>query len=262
MPAPARLLPLLALLLATGASAGEPRTEIIYSTRADELQPVLAPLAEPDGQVSVYRDQLVIRATPEKMAQIRALLEKLDRPLKNLRISVRRQQEAHSSSSGITGRGRVAVRDGKAGGRIDLQAGQQQDSTQGETRYSLMAREGDTVFISTGTDIPVLSVARSGKDRIVAGQVYVPVHSGVEVTPRLQPDGRAVLDISVQQAEVGRAGIQREQTQTVLAVRLGEWTPLSRIEHSASGQQSGPAGRRQWQSHSSVPLEILLEELP
>jgi hypothetical protein len=257
-----RLLLLLCLLPAPLAVAGELRIETIHSMRAAELQPVLAPLAEPEGEVGVYRDQLVIRATPEKMAEIRALLEKLDRPLKNLRISVRRNEQSSASHSGFSGRGRVGVRDGKVGGQVDLQAGKEQHSARDETRYSLAAQEGDTVFITTGTDLPVLSVARSGKQQILAGQVYVPVQSGVEVTPHLQPDGRAVLDISVRQAEAGSAGIRREETRTVLTVKLGEWTPLSSIERSVSGESRGALGRAQWQGHSNAPLEILLEEMP
>ncbi|MCD6061696.1 MAG: hypothetical protein K0S16_2007 [Moraxellaceae bacterium] len=204
----------------------------------------------------------MIRATPEKLAEIRAVLEKLDRPLKNLRISVRRRATASTEGSGVTGRGRVTVRDGKAGGRVDIRAGSDSRNTQDEQRYSIAAIEGETVFIATGSEIPVPVVSSTPRGEILAGPVYVPAQSGFEVRPRLQPGGSVLLEVTVQQAEPGPGAIRREVTRTQVQARLGAWTTLAGIEREESLRQEGLSGRVERQRHSSVPIEILVEELP
>lgn len=266
---PLRLLVLIPLLLPglviTNAQAEDTQTDIIYSTRAAELAPVLAPFAEPEGSVSAYQDQLVIRATPAKLATIRDTLKKLDRPLKNLRISVRRQQQGSSIRKTIGAKGQVEIRNGDVSARISARADEENEQSQGSGRYSISALEGATVFIATGSDIPVLTVSRNGT---VTGNGYVPVESGMQVTPRLMPDGNVMLAIGFQQASLAnqRGVINREATQTQLQVPLGRWTALSSIDQSSSSSVNtssfGLPARQQESRSSSTPLEILIEELP
>lgn len=259
-----RLLPaaLLALGLMTAALAGALETDIIYSTRTHELQPLLADLAAPEGSVGVYRDQLIIRATPDKLELIRDTLKKIDRPLKNLRISVRRQQQQsqHSRETGV--RGKIGWHDNEARGRIVLDAEDDRSQRRDSNSYSITALEGSTVFIATGTEIPTLSIVSVGNGLVIGNQ-YVPVQSGLQVTPRLQPDGHIVLSIHFQQAELAAGGgIASDTTQTQIQARPGQWTPLSRIEQSLQRQGSSLTKRHQQWETSSLPLEILVEEMP
>ncbi|MDI1302976.1 MAG: hypothetical protein PSX71_13810 [bacterium] len=257
----------LGLLASPCAKADEAQTEIIYSTRAAELAPVLAPFAEPEGSVSAYQDQLIIRATPAKLATIRDTLKKLDRPLKNLRISVRRQQQDSSSRKTIGANGRVHIRNGDVSAGISVRADEENEQSQGSGRYSISALEGATVFIATGSDIPVLTVS-STRNGTVTGNGYVPVESGMQVTPRLMPDGNVMLDIDFRQASLAnqRGVINRDTTQTRLQIPLGRWTALSNIDQSRSSSVNtssfGLPARQQESRSSSTPLEILVEELP
>jgi type II secretory pathway component GspD/PulD (secretin) len=257
----------LGLLTAPCAKADEAQTEIIYSTRAAELAPVLAPFAEPEGSVSAYQDQLIIRATPAKLATILDTLKKIDRPLKNLRISVRRQQQGSSSRKTIGANGQVHIRNGDVSAGISARADEENEQSQGSGRYSISALEGATVFIATGSDIPVLTVS-STRNGTVTGNGYVPVESGMQVTPRLMPDGNVMLDIDFRQASLAhqRGVINRDTTQTRLQIPLGRWTALSNIDQNRSSSVNtssfGLPARQQESRSSSTPLEILVEELP
>jgi hypothetical protein len=55
---------------------------------AADLVPVLAPIAGPEGSVTALETRLVVRATPQALARIEALLRTLDTPLRSLVISV------------------------------------------------------------------------------------------------------------------------------------------------------------------------------
>lgn len=262
------LMPLLVLLvLPRSAGAEEVQTEIIYSTRAAELAPILTPFAEPEGSVSAYQDQLIIRATPSKLGAIRDTLKTLDKPLKNLRISVRRQQQGSSSSKTIGAQSNIRIRNGDVSADVRARADEEQKQTQGNDRYSISAVEGSTVFIATGSDIPVLSATRINHG-VVIDQQYVPIQSGMQVTPRLMPDGKVMLAIDFQKASVAnrRGVINRESAQTQMQIPLGSWAPLSQIDQSSSSTTRSssfglPVKQQQSQS-SSTPLEILVEELP
>lgn len=266
-----RFLPLKSLLLpiffwlsaSLLAHAQELQTEIVYSTRANELAPIITDMAAPEGGATAYRDQLIIRATPEKMPLLLEHLKQLDRPLKNLRVTVRRQLTQASSSRALDANGNVRMENGNVSGNVDITARENQNRRSSNDEYSITASEGSAVMIHTGSDTPYLTVINSNTQMTTLGQQYVPVQSGMQVTPRLQPDGRVMLDISFQQAAPGHGGnIRREGTQTQVQARLGEWTTLSGIEQSVSIQGSGIASQYRRESKSSRPLEIRVEELP
>lgn len=246
--------------LSPAASAQDLQTEIVYSTRADELAPLLSAMAGPDGSVAAYRDQLIIRATPDKLPLILDNLKKLDRPLKNLRVTVRRQATQNSSQRELGANGKVRIQNGDVSGRVDVRAQDQQRQSSGSNEYSVTATEGSSVLVNTGSDVPYLTVSASGN----LGQQYVPVQSGMQVTPRLQPDGRVLLDVRFQQAELAnRQGmVNREGTQTQIQSVLGQWTALSNIEQSVQVSGSGIASQYKQQSSSRIPLEIRVEEVP
>lgn len=254
---------LLLLLLAQTAEAAEAlQTDIVYSSRATELAPILNPMAAPEGGVTAYQDQLLIRSTPEKIALIRDTLKKLDRPLKNLRVSVRYRQTQSESRRDIGAKGQVRIENGDVSGRVVAGAQDRQRQSQRDSNYSITASEGASVFIATGQDIPVLSVI-PGQNGTVIGNQYVPVQSGMEVTPRLQPDGHVMLAIRFRQAEADRRGIiNSASTETQIQASLGQWTALSQVTQSVEVSSSGLASQSQQQQSSRAPLEILVEEAP
>jgi hypothetical protein len=60
--------------------------------------------------VSVYRQSLVLNAAPETLDRITALLGELDRPLRNLRIGVRKAAAQDGEARGDEGSTRISTR--------------------------------------------------------------------------------------------------------------------------------------------------------
>lgn len=251
---------LLALHIAP-LQAAEPVTEIIPSARAAELAPVLAQLAGPGGSVSAYREQLVIRATPEKLAEIRRLLETLDRPLRNLQVVVRRGGGQIRSDQQAGARGQVVVTEGSTRLSASVQLQDSRQHTAQDDRYQLRTVEGSTVFIATGQDVPVLTVLPT-PGGAVAGQAYVPAQSGVQVTPRLLADGQVLLDIEFVESRVEGASIGRQGARTQITLPPGQWAPFARIETRKRQNGSGITSRQSGETLAVTPLEIMVELLP
>lgn len=102
------------LLLGFVAMADYPLTIIDLQHRfAEDLAPVLAPLAGPGGSVSGVNASLLVRASPQGLAEIRQALRRLDLPARNLLVEVRRA--GARSASGVDVGVRVDERVGDQG---------------------------------------------------------------------------------------------------------------------------------------------------
>lgn len=251
-----------AVIWPVGASA-ETGLAIIPSDRADELVSILEPMAAPEGSVSAWQGQLIIRATAEKMALIKSTLDTLNKPLRNLLVQVRRRGTSASSQQVLGAAGRVVIRDGDASGRVTIRAEDEQTRQQSQSTYTLRAIEGSTLFIAIGSDIPVVTYAYGPRGSVT--QEYVPVQNGMMVTPRLLADGTVLLAVAYQEASMSPAGhgvINRSGVASQTKLNLDEWTPFGAISTQESRQQSGMTTRSRQSSTVNVPLEIRVEVLP
>lgn len=252
-----------AMIGPVGASAADIELAIIPSDRADELVSILAPMVAPEGSVSAWQGQLIIRATAEKMALIKSSLDTLNKPLRNLLVQVRRRGTVASSQQSLGAAGRVVIRDGDVSGNVTIRAGDEQTQQQNQSAYSVRAIEGSTLFIATGSDIPVVTYAYGPGGSVT--QEYVPVQSGMMVTPQLLADGTVLLAVAYQEASmspVGHGVINRSGVASQTKLNLNEWTPFGAISAQESRQQSDVASRSRQSSTVNVPLEIRVEVLP
>ncbi|MBK8063888.1 MAG: hypothetical protein IPK29_07325 [Betaproteobacteria bacterium] len=71
----------------------------------EQVIPVLRPLVEPGGVVSGQGYQLILRASPRNLADLKNALAAIDTPQRRLVISVRFDDQAESARSGVEARG-------------------------------------------------------------------------------------------------------------------------------------------------------------
>lgn len=225
-----RLLLLLVLTSSLNVQAGEPppaamTTEVIATQRpAEELLLVLQPLAGADVSVQAYQGQLILRGSSERIAALRAVIAQLDRPLRNLRISVRRYDDAAQSRTQAG-----AQWHSHRGSAVGLQSTQEQ--TQTNDTQQLVLLEGAVARLSLDTEIPVLGLASSG----AVTTTFVPLGNGIELKPMLSGD-RIRLEVRRRDARVEGSGIATESVQSVLLLEPGVWTDLGAVAGTDSGQ--------------------------
>ncbi|MCW5575973.1 MAG: hypothetical protein KIT13_07750 [Burkholderiales bacterium] len=277
-------------LLAAPAVPAQTTVEIIplgYRS-SEQVIPVIQPLLGPDSSVSGFQNQLVIRATPSELAQIRQVLASIDKAPRRLLITVRQdaglerdRREAGLSGSIGNDHARVTIPGSSArgGGNVVLRDGDDRlrarilDSRQvsrDSTAQTIQVLEGSAAFIRIGESRPVRSrqVVRTvvnGQivDRVVEGTEYRDANTGFSVLPRLQGD-IVTLDIDPQRDAFDdrrRGAVSVQRAATTVSGRLGEWIDLGGVADSRSDERSMLLGRSSDHVEARRGVQVRVEEL-
>lgn len=246
-----------ALVLSLSASlalAEAIETRIIQSHRAQELAPILSPMVGPNGSISVYQGQLIIRASAENHAQITQVLKDLDRPLRNVQISVRRAQSAQQQSQGAG----VGIR----GNRVQIGINNSQQQHNDRSIHTSRTVENSPTFIDTGSLVATPTVYRDAYGRIIRETHFQNAMQGFEATPQVLPNGSVRLSINYQyNSATRRSGMDTNQVDTVVVIPQGQWSTLGGIDQSSSYSGSGILSQQQSSSSSSMPFEVKVDVL-
>lgn len=216
------------LLLLPLAAAADDVTEVIATRRpAEELLPVLHPLASSEVSVQAYRGQLILQGPASRVQDLLDVVQKLDRPLRNLRISVRRATTAEDARRDVVAQG------SKNGAAVMLHHSERRSDDL--DAQSLTMLEGQAAWLSVDTEIPVLGFAASGTPYAY----YEPLGNGLSLAPSLAGD-RVRLAISQRVAQLAGSNgysqaVQATTVQSVLLLTPGEWTPLGDLAPGDGG---------------------------
>lgn len=177
---------------------------------ADQVLPALRPHLEPGATLSAHGNQLIVRTSPANLAELRRVLEAIDRPARRLQISVRFDDAAQAASRELGASGRIDNR----GARVIVT---------GRDSASAAAERVDQR----------LQVPDGGRALIYADA------TGFDVIPRAVGD-QVTLDIAPQRAR----GDSVQGAATTITTRLGVWTEIGGVRVVAPGQ--GFESRRIW----------------
>jgi len=242
-----------------GAASAQPLVMGIlplhYRT-VEQVIPLVRPLVPPPGTVSGIQNQLIVHTTPANLAQIRAVLERIDTLPRRLLISVRQDADAASSADRVSleggiavGRGEVSVGDRPPGGGARVQAYSTNRSQSDRTMQQVQALEGQPAMIHAGRSapVPMRQVVRGPVGTQVVDSVeYREVSTGFQVIARLSGD-QVILDILPQRQVPATGGVpgsvSTQQLATTVRGRLGEWIDLGGTERMLDDRQSVLLGR-------------------
>ncbi len=191
---------------------------------AEEVTPIVRPLLASGESVNGMDSRLIVRAAPPTLVQIERLLAEIDRPRRNLRISVRHtgEYERAQDSQGISGdlrhgntrivvnngghdtgaaapahpcaRGTcpsldgVIVRHSGPDGTVQLHSERRVTSTRDTSTQTLTVLDGGRAFLRVGESVPQVQTFLAligNRPGIVTGSQYYDVTTGFEVEPRL-----------------------------------------------------------------------------
>ena len=188
---------------------------------------------EQGGALSGQDYKLFVRASPANLRQLRAALEQIDRQPNQLLVSVRRSTEQEVERERAQVSGTVSNR----GADVSVQRdGLDCIAIAADGIASVQVIEGNSAFISSGSDVPIVTCIRSGRWDVVhlAGgdDQYRNVSSGFLVTPRVNGT-QVVLDIEQQDERVANGNVQTQRLTTQASGPLGEWIRARRRQRSA-----------------------------
>lgn len=281
----------LALLCVAGVAHAQTTVlEVIplrYRT-AQEVIPIIQPMLSREGSVSGLQGQLIVRATPANLEEVKRILASIDTAPRQLLISVRQDADADRSRSGaeVSGsvggeHGRVTIpgsRDARGGNvviregddRLRVHAAESRGVESDRNTQTVRVLEGREAFVGTGQSVPVRErqvrrVLLNGQwvEQVVESTQYRDVITGFYVLPRLAGD-RVTLDVSPQRETLSRqipGGVNVQGLVTTVSGRLGEWMEIGGISRDASGQQTVLLGRTTTAMRDSRRVLVKVEEV-
>ena len=266
------LLALVTALLAGPAQGAQDRIEIIElrNRTAEEVIPLVRPLLAPEDALTGTGYQLILRAPPERIREVRDLVRQLDQAQKNLLVTVSagRAEDLRDREVGVSGRietdrGSLTVGDADEEG---IHGTLRERSTRSQTTQGSSVRvlEGQSAFIRTGGEVPYVTsgVIITGNQVITSSGVeYRRVETGFYVTPRISGD-RVFLHIRpVQQQLQPDQTIATQEAETTISGPVGEWITIGGVAQEERRESSGTISRR-WETGGrddsiSVKVEVL-----
>lgn len=217
-------------LAAPLASAAQMQLEVLALKHrtADQIVPILKPLVAEGGTVTGMNNQLIVRTTPENLAEIKRVLARIDHAPQRLRISVRQDVSGSRSASGA----RLSGDDhGVRYETLSTRAEGDENNV-----HVVQTLDGQPAFITTGQAVPLpdQTVVVTGAGAVVQDSIhYRDVSSGFYVVPHV--NGKEVtLQIAPQLESAGNSGgaIDLQHVQSTVAGRLGQWIEIGGAAHN------------------------------
>ena len=260
----------MAILAAGPALADELEIIDLRHRRAEDIIPIVLPLLEAGGALTGADDKLFVRSSPANLAQIREAVAAIDRPQRQLLITVGQGNAAARDGTSVRGNATIGSGDVRVGvnrppaaesGATVITRSRSVQTDQQNTS-SVRALEGTEAYISVGQSVPFTSTTvTTGRYPPLAQQStsYRDVTSGFYATARVSGD-LVTLEISSRQ-QAYRERDQTIDTQGVTSVvtgRLGEWIELGAVREAQSGSSSGLLvwGRHTGNSEFSARVKI------
>ncbi|HSI38135.1 MAG TPA: secretin N-terminal domain-containing protein [Methylotenera sp.] len=208
---------------------------------AEDLLPTIQPLVGSEGTVTGIQNQLIIRATPERMAEIEQVIATLDVARQNLKIIVSRQNDIQDQRDGVNVSGRKRIGNVEIGTRkfpknaadgIQVDIDNNQSNTRSSSQQYINVVDGERAFIHVGESVPFTQEWVVLTRRYVSVQrttEFVDVTTGFAVRPR-SIGNQIELEITPRIAKLNQSGfIDFEELSTVVRVKRGEWLDVGGI---------------------------------
>jgi len=241
------------VLLSPPSQAGQGELKMITLKHrfAEDLLPVVQPMVGPEGTANATNNILIIRTTPERLAEIEQVVSNLDVGSRNIRIEVShdRSLQTEDRELSASGRGRVGDtevvigRPGRrSGARIEMNRGSSRSSQQGSQFLTVM--DGASAFIEVGQSVPYTQVFTQRYAIVQQTTDFQDITTGFAVRPRYIGD-EVEVEITPRIATLNTGGfIDFDTLSTRMRVKPGVWFDLggsmrSRDEVSSAILSSG-----------------------
>src|SRR5690554_460261 len=249
------LLALVFALFSTLALAQESRVyQLNNRTSADVANQIKELYQQAPVSVSARGQQLVVRGEPGLLDEIGMLIESIDVPPVQMRISVRYRQDIGGKQSG----GGVTVSGNQAGANVERRT----ISTNSNTERQLMVQDGQSAHITSG-NVRTIPFAVQGGRNPAAILEQVETRSGFIVTPQAISDQTVELNIvSFEEDPASIQGYETEALMTIRRVEPGQWVTLGGTSTSQSHRQDGITYRVTGNRSENQSVDVKVDILP
>ncbi|CAD5109426.1 secretin N-terminal domain-containing protein [Zestomonas carbonaria] len=247
-------------------------TEVIplnYRT-ADEVLPVVQSVLGYDGKASAYGNQLIVNAPPEKIQELRDLLQQLDTQPRRLLISVDTSDASHVDERGYRVDGSVRAGDmevqagrGEVRGKDQVRIIRRSTTSRDGGTQQVQATEGYPALIQVGQSVPLTTTSVGPYGGAYNDTQYRDVTRGFYVTARLNGDiVQVTIDSHNDRLSRSQQGaIDVQSTSTRVSGRLGEWLTVGGASQSGQSNESGFLRQHSTRGHDDMTVRLKVETL-
>ncbi|RZI86402.1 MAG: secretin [Pseudomonas sp.] len=241
------LRPLLASLLLATSLGAQAATEVLplQHRSSAELLPTAQAFIGKEGSVSAFENKLIVTASPERIGDLRALLQQLDSKAKRLLISVDNNDSNFQDNRGSA---RV-IRYGTSNREGGLQ--------------QIQASDGQPALIQVGQSVPITSSSTDGYGRVQSNTEYRNVTQGFYVTPSVSGDTvrLAISSNNDRMSSEHPDVVKVQSTDTTVTGRLGEWITLAGYNQQSQAERSASSHSYSTQRGENMTLRVRVDLL-
>ena len=292
----ALILLMIGLSVAMSCYANELEIINLKHRSAEELLPIIRPFLDSDEMVSGMNYQLILRASPRNIEQIKRLLDSIDTRPRRLKVTVMQDVDSDTAASmtemsgsiGVGRNARIAV-PGQGNGGVyagggSVSVGQGQDAVNARiisTRtlendhktQQLQVMEGNRALVRTGQTVSVPQrqvIQGAWGTQVIDTTQYRDVSSGFYVLPRVNGD-QVTLEISTQNDSLapnpnqntgsGYPVTRIQNTSSTVSGHLGEWINVGGLGQQGNVDHSTLTSRSSSQINEQRNVLIKVDEV-
>ncbi len=241
----------LLLLLCFASSICAAQVSIIQTQRnAAQLVPLIQSQLGQGSSAQAYQNQIILNASAEETAKIKALLQQVDKAGRQLLITVKKQGDAALSQQ--QNNTQVSVRkqgNSRTETRVSTTIIGASASGQGYGQQSVRATEGLASFISIGNN----RLYQDGDQ----GQAWQPANTGFYITPFIHGDN---VNLQIKQFDnhhLSEQQIAQQQLNSTVTGLLNQWILIGAINSESQQRQRLNTQTQQSNSQIYVKVELL-----
>ena len=248
---------------------------------ASDLLPFVEPMIGTDGTANGIDNQLIIRASPQRMQEIEALVAKMDAVRVNRKITVSTSNNLQSEherveASGSAKVGKVTIGNNRRAhlsnkhsnkpnsGRVDVE--NNSSNTRQTSKQFIQVLDGERAFIRVGQLVPFTQEWVTLTQRYIQVDRFTDwreVTTGFAVRPRTigDPNSKLVeLEITPRIARLNDQGyIDFEELTTVIRTSLGSWVDIGGTMQQNDEVSRKILGRQSLSSQQNSNLSVKVE---
>lgn len=236
-----------------------------------DVLPVVQQLVGPEGSVSAIDQHLVVRATSERMEAIEALVEKLDMARRNLRITVRHDNQQMDSrdavgADGVIRHGNIEIGVGRRAEERDdvrFNVDGSRSSMQRGSEQFLTVLDGERAFIRVGQSVPFTRqwmVLTAQYLNLQQTTEFHDITTGFAVRPRYSGN-QVEVEITPRIARLNAAGfIDFDELTTTVRVARGEWLDIGGLMQNRDQVSREIFSQGQREEGNRTRLQIKVDE--
>ncbi|MDH1263589.1 MULTISPECIES: secretin N-terminal domain-containing protein [unclassified Pseudomonas] len=235
---------------------------------AEDVMPVIQSILGNDGRVSPYGNQLVVNASPEKIREVRQVLEQLDTEPRRLLISVDSSESSYQTDRGYRADGTISAGDaevqvgrGEVNGRDQVRIIRRSTDSRGGGTQQVQATEGYPALIQVGQSVPITTTERGPYGQVYNNTQYRDVTRGFYVTASLSGD---IVHISISsnrdRVNAYQPGvIDVQSTDTRVSGRVGEWISIGGVSGENLSEQRDVLQRHSTRGRDDMTLRVKVD---